>query len=172
MIIDSPFIIEMARGTDRRVPQEGDTQLFLPASVQPTLQLISPTIVSIGSGQVANQSACSFLQFTRTNQAPLISSMFTMAPGLYSITAHLAARFNFTTLPNASPDVFLEIINSAANFSFNLLALFASVGANFSENVTHEFLFQERFAVRLNIGLTGVGQTADVQAAVNAVRRL
>jgi hypothetical protein len=173
VIIDSPYIIELARGVERRVLEENDAQLLLPSSVQPTVDLISPvTLFGIATGSPANQSAMANANITRTNLGGFSSNLLQLQPGLYDVDVLLSVRFNFTTIGAASPDVQLRLMSIDGQRSQILISIYAAVGYNTERIHRFRFLIQESLFAQLVLGATGVGQTMDVTCAVNAQRQL
>jgi hypothetical protein len=172
VIVDYPYIVDLARGVDRRIIQDGDVQVIVPAVITPVAIALAPTVIGLGTGVLANASATASSSFTRTNSAPLNQEILRLPAGLYTIELMLSARFNFTTIGAAGMDAFMRMINIPLVNTFNLVGLYAATGFNGSVTKDYKFLLQETYIFQANIGVTGVGQTVDMTASINAVRHL
>ena len=172
MIIDSPYIVELARGVERRIMQEGDVQLLVPPVLTPILKFQLPHTFAIGTGILANQSVTASFANTKTNGAATNQEILRLPQGLYTIQVHASLRANYTTIGNATADWLVRIITPGLTNAFNLINLWAIVGANISEFASYDFMLDETRIIQVVIQPNAVGQTIDSSVNVNAVRRL
>lgn len=171
MIIDLPLVPELAVGADRNIPQVGDNQVFLPASIQPVVGILTPHTVAAPTTSNQPQSCTHSAFITRTNLGALTTTLLVLPPGLYRFSTYMTMRSNYTLIGSATPDARLHIIEAGLSL-FNLISFFATVGANLTMQTDSRLLLRSSSILELFIGVTGVGQTIDVAAAVNVQREL
>jgi|ERR1700693_4522180 len=172
MIIDSPYIIELARGVERRVIQDGDVQLVVPPILGVGVDLVLPHIFAIATGTVANTSATATFGNTKTNGGATNQEILRLPPGLWTLQCNLSARANYTTIGTATPDILVRLITPALTNAFNLLSLFVTVGSHFALGQKFDVMLTETQIVQVVIQPNGVGQTIDSLVSINAIRRL
>ena len=172
MIIDTPYIIELARGVDRRIMQDGDVQLIVPPVLQVGVELCLPHQLGLGTGVLAETSATANFNQSKTNGGATNQEILRLSPGLYTIALDLSLRANYTTLPNATPDYFVRLILPSLVNAVNLVAAFATVGSNVNFFRTYKFMLKEEHIVQVVVQPNGVGQTLDSALAVVASRHL
>jgi len=171
MIVDSPLVIEQARGQDKRIIEAGDAQLSLPPVLHSTMELVQPTLFTPGALTVVRVGSMTHITTSRTNQAAASTVFMTLQPGIYNIQLFLSCRFNYTTLPNATPDVSIRLVNAGGSI-VTPLAFYAATGMSPALPVQLEVNLIDQTTVELRTELNGVGQTVDALAYCNAVRRL
>lgn len=172
MIIDLPLVPDLALGTDRNIPQVGDNQVFLPASIQPIVGIITPHTVAAPSTTNQPQSCTHQSLASRTNQAAtLTTTIFILPPGLFTFSVFASMRSNYTLIGSGTPDVRIHVIEAGLSL-YNLLSLWATVGANITQQTHNRLLMRSQSIVELFINSNGVGQTIDVGVAINVQREL
>jgi len=171
VIVDSPIIPDLCRGTDRTIPQDGDAQVLVPPMIQPIIDTMLPHHFTIANNILAERSATGNFQFTRTNLGSLSGVVIMLPPGVFDITCHVAARSNYTGLPSAVPDFRIHFIEGGVS-RYDMLLLFATVGMNHIVSSHNRLLSLGNGIVEWFVNTTGVGQTIDVNGSVNVVRIL
>jgi hypothetical protein len=169
VIIDSQILSLLLKGTDRQVPEEGDSQIRMPNLIMMTVPPVQPMIALVGSGGSGNQSYYSNVANTLTNGAGSSSILATLQPGLYTLDLHLAARFNYTVTGAILCDASLNIFDGTS--SNTILGLYAFIGA-FSVNTKISMLLNKSFSIRLSSVTNGAGQTMDYNGSVLVTRHL
>lgn len=171
MIIDTPIIPDLARGTERTIPQDGDAQVLLPAMLQPVVDSLLPHTIAVANTVTQRRSATANFQFTRTNLASLAAVVMILPPGLYDVNCHAALRTNYTLIGSAIPDFRIHLIEAGVS-RFDMLLFLSTVGANQILNTQNRLLLVSSSIIEFFINATGVGQTMDCNGSVNAVRIL
>jgi len=171
MIVDSPLVIELARGQEKRIIEAGDAQLIVPPVLNTSMELVQPTLFNPGALTAVRVGSMSEVSTTRTNQAAASTTFMTLQPGVYNLQLFLSARFNYSTLPNATPDVSIRLVNAGGSI-VRVLGFHAANGISAALPVQLEVNLIDVTTVELRTELNGVGQTLDALAMCNAVRRL
>lgn len=169
MIIDSPTIVDLALGTDRRVLEPGDTQLRLPGAVQPVIQLMKPLRTVRDTTTVQTESAFVHVSQLRVNQAALSSNIMVLAKGLWRLQVQLVSKFNWAVAAGTLGGVKVEMVYNGDTNS--LLMHVATVGT-FNSKAEYDYLLIENATLQITTDITGVSQNSDARVTVNAVRVL
>jgi len=172
VIIDSPSIIQLALGTDRRVPEQGDAQVVLPSTLVPTVELMQTTREVPNAGIAMLESACRDNgQRTNNNQAASADTLITLPPGRYRLECFLMAIGNVVQTFTAA-DVGVRITIDFGNTSTTLLGAFIGAGMPQHAYGSFEVLMPVQFTLVHRVMITPVGQTIISRCTVNAVRIL
>lgn len=171
MIIDTPLIPDLARGTGRVIPQEGDAQVHLPPMIMPVVECCFPHQFAVLNSTTIRTSATANFQLTRTNLGITSAIIMVVPPGIYDIYVHVTMRTNYTLIPSATPDFRVHFIEGGLS-RFDMLLLFATVGANQCVFAQNRLLVIGSGIVEWFVNANGVGQSLDVNGSVNLVRVL
>lgn len=172
MIIDSPIAYDLTLGADSRIPEEGDAQVHVPASVLPVVLFLRPTVLlNNPANPLLARSVLFHLFIARVNQAAVGTSLVQLVRGLWEIEISMASSFDYTPAPpigNAA-GVEVRLINSIV--STTALTRFPQIGS-FTDYTRYRVLFQETTTISLQVPLTGLTDDLAVQVSVNAIRIL
>lgn len=172
MIIDSPLLLALALGTDRRVPQEGDAQVILPNTLFPIVPVMQPTREVPSAGVAVQESACRDNGFrTNNNQAASADTLITLPPGLYFLDLSLQAM-GAVNQPLTVADTGVRITMDFGNTSTTLLGVCIGGGVPVHESLTVQVLMATQFILVHRVNVTAVGQTILSRCTVNARRIL
>lgn len=173
MIVDQDLTTEIGIGTERRMPQEGDSQLLIPPLGSLTIPLQAPSLFGSDPLAVHRKSAVSGGSTSRTNQAAATTIFMTLAPGMYRMTAFLTARANYenTGAGAGQADVSLRLTNQSGSV-WQFLGLYAHITDPSSVTLNFEVLLIDVTTVAVRTEANGVGQTLDAFFSVCATRIL
>lgn len=169
MIIDGLTNINLAVGVDRRIIEDGDTQVAIPAAIFPTLLTLSPHNVAPTAIIVQNQSAIYEAQATLTNGVGVSPAFATLSKGLYEFEMSMASAFNFVTAAGAFGGCAIAITYQGA--TTNLVKRIASVGSFVDYNRMRVLLISQA-TLSTTVSTNGIGQTTDMNVIVNVIRIL
>jgi hypothetical protein len=148
----------------------GDVQLLVPSVVQPTIDLIVPIDGKIPlQADAKQQSFFGSSSQTRTNQALLDTITYTVDKGYWEFTIILSSFFNWTGAGGLAVGTAIRI--NSGPFSILLLSHFPVTGAQ-NSSLTFKALLRAAWSFQSSIGVTGVGQTTDLQFSIVANRIL
>lgn len=173
MIIDSPGILQLAVGTDKRIPEVGDNQIVLPATILP---VITPTQIiraAQSSTEIQRTSFVASTSDTRTNQAANVLTLCTVEKGLWDFVFTLTTRANYISaaLVNGA-----DLSWNNGLFSIQLINVLPVGTATVPDSkvtiLPIRMLLGEQITFELRTGLTGVGATMESQLRVIANRIL
>lgn len=169
MIIDSPTIVDMAVGVDRRVIESGDVQVFLKPEVRLTIPILKTTRSVRDSSIVQNESAFLHVSQVRFNQAALTTPIMLLAKGLWTIQMTLTSKFDWAAAAGVLGGIKAEMVYSGDTNT--LLFHIATIGL-FVNQVTYTYLLNEQATLQLTTDITGAAQHSDARVTVNAIRNL
>lgn len=169
MILDTPIITELAGGAGRIIPQDGDAQIYVPPALQPVTEILRPHSVLLSLTVPQVLSFISETAVSRTNQAQATFTMGLLGPGLWDLEITLATWFNFASVAAGFNHVTVQFVIGA--LTTRMLAQFAVIGAQ-TNRTKQRLLLRDNCTVQLNTTITGVGQSLDTLASLNAVRIL
>lgn len=169
MIIDTPTVVDVAVGVDRRIMQQGDAQILLKPEVELGVVMLKTTRSVRDSTIVQNESAFLHLTQLRVNQAALTTPIMLLAKGLWTIEMTLTTKFNWAVAAGTLGGVKAEMVYSGDT---NTLIMHVATIGMFTNQVIYNFLLNENATLQLTTDITSVGQNSDARVSVNAVRHL
>lgn len=169
MIIDSPAVVDIAVGVDRRIMEAGDAQVMLKPEVDLEVPLMKATRTVRSTTTEQQESAFVHLSQTRTNQAALTTTIMTLAKGLWTVQISLSTKFNWSVAAATLAGVKAEMVYSGDTNT--LLIHWANTLSNHSQ-MEYSFLLIESAIIQLTTDVTGAAQTSDARCSVNAIRRI
>jgi hypothetical protein len=170
MIIDSISNVGLAIGTDRRSLEQSDAQLSVPNIRLPVLLALETHQGTPGASIVTRQSYLFTQVISRTNQAALSLGMGILGKGLWEMEMTLSSWFNFSTTVGANLGVELQL--TYKNNTYDLLRRLALLNQTFTDFNRLRLLLEEDSQISVKAEITGVGQSLDAIATVNAIRVL
>jgi hypothetical protein len=172
VIIQSSHLTDITLGVDGRNIKAQDSNLEIPATILPTIEMLRTHIFSVNDASQKNTSVMNRLQQSRTNQAALTTGMFNLQAGLWIINVVMATQFNWLATPGTFNGIGVELFLSPAA-AIPLLRRIASVGC-FVDSCRYRFLLNITAAqlgrIQVTTDITGVGQTSDCDVSVSAER--
>jgi len=172
MIIDGPNTIDLAVGTDRRIPQAGDSQLELPPLLMPVLLNLKP---HSPSPTVTNAlfEGSAILRDVQTSNPPssaaAAANLMLLDQGVWELELTMSAWFDYGGTAPAVVGAQLRI--SYQSVVINLLLRFASVGSFIDYNRVRLLLLSPAQLSQV-AGATGVAQNNSVLCTINAIKVL
>ena len=170
MILDYNGVIDLAVGLDRRIIQDGDAQLVVPAQIVPILLNIRPTVISVDSNVIQQGSA--FADVGGNQAASTLSrslDMLNLPKGLYELELTLATKFDFAQVVNLNNPVAIRIAYQSG-FA-RMLCRYPAIGV-FNDSAKYRMLFSSPATIQLLFPDTAVAQNIDARAFINAIRVL
>ena len=171
MIVSTPIITTLAIGSDRRTVEKGDNEPVIPNSLLINIPSMHQTLIANLGTEVQRFSCLNIVETTRTNQAALDTTVMTLAAGLWEIYLSMTNAFNWAHVVGGGAGE-VEISVTTMGNDLTLLSEFAAIGTKGSFSRLYRFLFLNTAVIHHFIALTGVGQTTDANATVNAVKLL
>jgi len=172
MIVDSPVNFGLTLGQDRRIPQDDDAQVIIPASILPVVLALQTHKSDDAIVPTAAQSV-SVIAGTTLTQAPSAaeaqSDIIILAPGLWELELTLSSWFNFTPAAPATRGASIVMLYQATTMF--LLDRWTQSGS-FTDFNRLRFLLSSQAIVSLIAGATGAAQNNSSRAIVNAIRIL
>lgn len=169
MIVESPLTFGLTIGADRRIPNEDDSKVFIPATVQPVVLMLQPHSAWPNISTIANGSAVGELANNITNAAGVDSILFTLPRGLWKLQITLASGFNWAATPPALSGATVSLLYQG--FSLQLITRTAAIGS-FFDTLEMDFIFQSDAVLSLLLDTNGVAQTTTAKMIGNAIRVL
>lgn len=171
VIFDAPFISDLAVGSDRVIPTEGDAQLFMPPVLQPVVEPLRSHVVSNLSTDIANVSRISERQNTYLNQAATSDALITLPKGLYELEISISAHANFTTLVLGN-SVTIDLVYQGFTITLFALKLAANNPQNF--NFTRRLLLITEGLLEVRVPSTNAVATNSIayEIGLNVIRIL
>lgn len=169
MIVDSPIVSDMAIGVDRRIMQEGDSQLLLPASIQSVALAIRPTTTGVLTNVVMQQSVFAEAALLLNNSAPATGNLFTLGAGLWELEMTLASKFDFSSAVGTLVSSDIAIVYRGAGR--RLLSRLAEIGS-YTDYNRMRLLLDTQAVIQVRGGITALAEHMDLLAIVNAIRIL
>jgi hypothetical protein len=170
MIVDTPSIIQVALGTDRRIPEQGDAQVNLPNTLLSTLQLMQITRELASSATPVTESVQTSSTRQNNNQAATADTLVTCPPGFYVIDANLAAISNLMSTLAAGDDG-VRLLMEYGTTTFTIIDLYVAANAAYYASTSIQVLMPVQFTIVHRVMVTPVGQTIKSRAGVN-IRRI
>lgn len=168
MVIDSPLTFGLTVGADRRIPQEGDSQVIVPALVLPIALMAQPHS-ALNSSASFQGSGIIDVTSTLTNGAGIATTFMTLAPGLWELEINMASVFNFVgsvgTMNGAKTQLLYQTILN------DLATLTAQIGSQ-SIYVRWRLLLVSVATLIHALDTNTVGQTTTSSTTVSAIRIL
>jgi uncharacterized protein YfaA (DUF2138 family) len=128
MIVDTPFLSNLAIGADRVIPQDSDGQVIIPFIVNPVITpLFQTNISNLSSDTARGESKLAQLTRTNTNLAAESRGIIIIGKGLYTLQYNLAARSNFSDTVLSSA-IALTMIYQGFTIAFANLMLASETG--------------------------------------------
>jgi hypothetical protein len=175
VIVDNPLILNITAGAGRSIPETGDNQVVIPATMSPVVSPCQPHLLYSASAglQGANLSFFNTIVVQRNNQAQVNTQILILPKGLYEIDVYLASKFNFT--PAAAGTVGAEVVMfigpAGANASTIVISRWAFTGS-FTDTMRFRLMANDELRFDLRVGITGAAEFADARVGLNAVRIL
>lgn len=170
MIIDNALIGDIALGSDKNRPTEGDSETYVPASIQPIEKLLRAHHVwTPNTGQLVNGSIIvdRFESVVALGGATN-TEMCTLPRGLWTVNWSLEARFDFTTL---SVDEHVRFNMSIEAFTRRVKGFFARVGVN-EANGSFRLLNVTTVIFFLSTTAAAAAQNFEASLALNIERNI
>lgn len=169
MIIDSPTIVDVAVGVDRRIIEHGDVQIVLKPEVLLNIPLLKTTRTVRDSTITQNESAFLHLTQARVNQAALTTPIMILSKGLWTVQMTLTSKFNWAAVAGVLGGIKGEMVYSGDTNT--LIFHIATVGL-FVNSVSYTYLLNDIATLQITTDITGVSQNSDARVTVNAIRHL
>lgn len=170
MIVDAPITTDLTVGQDRRIPQDGDTQTIIPATVLPCVLSLKPMSPNPLASTPNLESA---YRSTSVAIAPSSAAadvdIMTLAPGLYELELNMASWFDFTK--TGAADSFCGIYLIYLNVNMLLLYRYATTGS-FNDYNRLRLLLKAQGTIGRRNGATAVAQNITFTTMINAIRIL
>lgn len=170
MIIDSPSIIQLALGTDRRLPESGDAQVIIPNTLLPCVDVMQVTRSLPNASTPIGESSLTESQRINNNQAASQDVLITIPPGLYILECFLSSLANALSTLTAA-DTGVRITLDFGSSIVTLLGLYQALNAAAQVGGTYTVLLPVQAQLIHRVQITPVGQTILSRASVN-VRRI
>jgi len=172
MIIDGPNTIDLAVGTDRRIPEGGDAQLQIPPILLPVLLNLKPHNPSpTATTSVFEGSA--LLRDVQTANPPstgaTAANLMLLDAGVWELEMTMSSWFDYGGTAPAVVGAQLRISYQAV--VINLMLRFAAVGSFIDYNRVR-LLLVSAGQISQVAGATGVGQNNAVLCTINAIKIL
>ena len=169
MIIDGVNVLDLALGANRRIVQDGDTQLAIPSTILPVLLNIRRTQTGIQTGTPQEQSVLSEANQATNNAATSSVSIMTLQGGLWELELILCSQFDFSNAFGSL--VTADITLNYKGLARRLLSRIASIGT-FTDYQRMRVLLEDNCQMNLRNGTTGAAEHMTTLAIVNAIRVL
>lgn len=171
MILDGPNTIDLAVGNDRRIVEEGDSQLSLPPVLIPVLlQSRVHNTRQAGSGTFQNSGV---MVDVSINQAPSTAAnnlaLVTLVPGLWELEMTLTTLFDYTTTPTLASYSSIEM--GYQGQTVPLVRRMAFIGS-FVDYNRCRFLLNSQATLTMHVGTTIAAQNSFTSISLNMVRVL
>jgi hypothetical protein len=168
MIIDGPNTVDLAVGTDRRLPQEGDAQLLVPPLLMPVLQNLKPHRITF-AGTVRHSDSVLRSFFSHNGGGGNVTStILTLSKGLYELEFSLASVFTADAPSGTDHSASIEAVY--LGLPIPVLFRFARVG-NYVDYNRMRFLAVDDFTIQNRIQ-AAAGNDVTMRSVVNAIRVL
>lgn len=159
MISDTPLIIDLLQGVERRIGEDGDAQFTVPSVGVVSIPLATPTLNVGGSGAgTQRNSLCGQSEFTLTNGGFVLTNLVTLTKGLWRINLDLTTLFNFTATAGARTSV--NVMMAYQGVTLALLKRMAFIGS-FRDYVSFLILINSALDLTHRSDTNSVGQTSD-----------
>jgi len=170
MIVDQPITADLTLGADRRIVQDGDTQLVVPPVITPVVLSLRPTsLVQQPVGPAIDDSRTFHFFAARVNQAALSSPTVVLNKGLWELEFTMATSFDYTAAPPLATLSGAEIQLGTALATVSLLTRFPQIGS-FTDFGRCRVLLREATTVFVFTPASGAAQNIAQKACVNAIR--
>lgn len=169
MIIDSEVILGLSVGQKTKAVQPGDSQIILPPVIQATVNTQLPVQFAPNATAEQTLSAVVSSNINRTNQARVSTEILTLGPGYWSITADIAAWFDWLHAVATEPDVIVYLTIGGVDFLFS--NIYAIVGTQ-HRNTTYRFLTRDPMIITHEVSATTVAQHTDSTVFISATKLL
>lgn len=170
MIIDNALIIQLAQGTDRRIPQQGDAQVNLPNTIYPSVEIMQTTRSLPSAATPIQESSITESQRVNNNQAASQDVLITFPPGLYILEVHISSICNLMS-PLTVADTGVRITLDFGSSSVTLLGLYQALNSVQHFAMTYKVLLPVQAQLIHRVQVTPLGQTILSRASAN-VRRI
>lgn len=167
MIVDSPNSFNVTIGAETRVPEEGDAQVVIPATILPVVLSLKPLQTTISTTDTLTQSNIYVASALSANAVSFQSLFGTLGAGLWELEMSLITLFNFVPAPGSF--IGAAILLNQNSVDKQMVRRFGSIGS-FVDNQRMRILLRNKATLLIELGSTGVGQNIDSIAIVNAVR--
>lgn len=171
MIVENNSLTTIGLGSQKQIPQAGDTSLKLPNLVMPVIRLVEPLEVLQSSIVPMDTSFCTESIFQKNNAAQAIEQMCVLKPGLWEINIEFALKITTaTTIPvgTFANRVYIDI----GGFAVTLLIFLVRSTGQFSLNKTVQVLLRDESTLHHQICATGAGDFIDQQVSLVCNRLL
>lgn len=166
MILDSSLIFQMTSGDAKRIPESGDTQLTVPATVLPIVLALRPlTAIAVGA-QIDDSAFISVVQ-SRSNVAALDQIIMTLNPGVWEIELQLAVNSNVPASLGTSIRTSIDYLYQGVTNPALSVMSGPFLNSLFGRN---RVLLTSPLSIVFHIVAVAVAQNIDSIASVNAIR--
>lgn len=171
MIIDGPLTFDLTQGVERRIPQDGDAQTFVPAMVQPVALMIQPTVfINGGNPQIKTSHYMDQAVAVPPSTAAADSNLLILTPGLWELELALFTQFNYLSAVGTLNGASIIMIDSIGR-RISVLLRIASIGT-FTDYNRCRILVKSNVQIVLAMAVTAVAQNADARASINCIKVL
>jgi Zn-dependent M28 family amino/carboxypeptidase len=153
-----------------------ESQPEIPPIAQPIFPIIFPTIQRLAAFDVTTaQDAISYYNSAQNNRAASsaagTTTLVSLKAGVYNISGSLSAISSFTPAAGGAPTADLRLQDPAGT-QIKLCGIYtiAATPSAFGTFSCLILLPEDGWAILVGFIATGVGQTIDIQSAVQAVR--
>lgn len=160
MIIDNALIAALALGSDKNIPQDGDSQVVVLPILQPVERLLQPHHIAPGAASqvIRNSIFSDFTRHVAASAGATAQSVVVLPPGLWTVNWSLSSRFTATSAAGTDPHVHFLVSMEAD--TIDICSHFMQTGQQVNEG-SFRLLNQSQLSLRLDTDATGVGQTID-----------
>ncbi len=169
MIIDGVNVLDLAIGTDRRIPEEGDTSLRIPSSILPVLLNAKRHTVPALSTDVMDVSFITENSQSLNNQGTTSSVCVSLARGLWELELILVSQFDFASA--VAGFKMSDIILTFKGADRRLLSRMAAIGS-FTDYNRLRLLLDQTTTIKIRGSATALGEHLDQMAIINGIRIL